>query len=140
LCSKEPTAVGDKLYFNATVKLAGEPSDQESELWHVAATQVTKIDIHPGEGWSEPTNLTAMDYTLFLFAFDGIDRKLGQVRDLTVEKIDIFAGSGSGEVQNIRKAGVILYFSAWGDFERGAEAWALHQLEPSLYIPGIARN
>jgi hypothetical protein len=81
-----------------------------------------------------------MDNTLFLSAFDCIGRELWQVCDLIAEKIDIFAGSGSGEVQNIRKAGVILYFSAWGDFERGAEAWALHQLEPSLYIPGIARN
>jgi ELWxxDGT repeat protein len=64
-----PTKVGDTLFFVAYL------SNNGWELWQtdgaVAGTYLVR-DIHPGEAYSPPGDLTAVDGTLFFRADDGV--------------------------------------------------------------------
>jgi ELWxxDGT repeat protein len=99
--------VGNRLYFRANTAANG------TELYEYDGATVRLIDIVPGSGSSNPSNLTAVGNTLFFTATTPNEgTELFRLNAGVPEVFDIVPGSGSSNPANLANVGGVLYFSA----------------------------
>ncbi|MEO0968439.1 MAG: ELWxxDGT repeat protein, partial [Cyanobacteria bacterium J06639_18] len=120
------TNIDGTLYFSAAENNS-EGEIQDKELWKSDGTNAGTVevkDINPGDGSSDPENLTDVKGTLYFTVDDGTNgRELWKsdgTEDGTVLVKDIISGSASSEPNNLTEVNGKLFFTA-DDSHNGTE-------------------